>query len=41
MYSSGKIWVAISVLFLILLLIFMYLWKMDKKIGRMEDEFNS
>jgi H+/gluconate symporter-like permease len=41
MYSSGKIWVAIGVLFLILILIFTYLRKMDKKLDRMEDEFKS
>jgi len=38
MYSSGKIWVAIAVLLMILLLIFGYLWKMDKKLGKMEEE---
>ena len=38
MYSSGKIWVAITVIMLILLLIFAYLWRMDRKLDRMEKE---
>ncbi|MDA0714646.1 MAG: hypothetical protein O3B83_05190 [Bacteroidetes bacterium] len=38
MYSSGKIWVAITVLGIIL--VFIYLWRMDKKLDRMEKDLH-
>lgn len=38
MYSSGKIWVAITVLGIILVFIFIYLWRMDKKLDRLEKD---
>ena len=38
MYSSGKINVVIAVILIILTLIFLYLFRMDKRIKRMENE---
>ena len=40
MYSSGKIWVAITVLGIILVFISIYLWRMDKKLDRMEKDLH-
>jgi hypothetical protein len=38
MYSSGKIWVAITVLGIILVFILIYLWRMEKKLDKMEED---
>lgn len=38
MYKSGFIWVVIAVLLVILLGIFFYLIRMDKKLNKLEDK---
>lgn len=38
MYSSGKIYVVIGVVMIILMFIFFYLYRMDKRIKELEDE---
>ena len=37
MYSSGKINVVIAVVLIILLLLFIYLFRLDKKVKKLED----
>lgn len=38
MYSSGKMHVVIAIVLIILSLLFVYLFRLDKKVKRMEEE---